>query len=171
MRDRDGKFTPPFDKALKDAGFTVRKSAPQSPNTQAFVERFIQTLQQEYRDYFIPVGSKHLDHLVAETVAHYHDERPRQALDNGLLEPVPKSKSRRKDRAKPPDEATIPLPEVCAPRSRKLSFRGSATHRRLTSGLLLRFPIATMSTSRGVQTVGAQIAQGRWQMSSPARHF
>ncbi len=44
MRDRDGKYTPPFDQALQDAGLTVRKTAPRSPNTQAFVERFIQTV-------------------------------------------------------------------------------------------------------------------------------
>ena len=68
MRDRDGKYTPPFDEALRDAGLTVRKSAPQSPNTQVFVERFIQTLQQECLDYIIPIGMQHLDHLVAEAV-------------------------------------------------------------------------------------------------------
>lgn len=112
MRDRDGKFTPPFDEALEAAGRRIRKSAPQSPNTQAFVERFIQTLQHECLDHFIPVGLKHLDHLVAEIVAHYHDERPHQSLDNGLLEPLPKSKPRRKAKAKPPDDATIPLSEV-----------------------------------------------------------
>jgi len=112
MRDRDGKYTPPFDEALQAAGLKVRKSAPRSPNTQAFVERFIQTLQQECLDYFIPVGMPHLDHLVAEVVTHYHDERPHQSLDNGLLAPLPKPKSRRKAKVKPPDASTIALSEI-----------------------------------------------------------
>jgi len=112
MRDRDGKYTPPFDEALRDAGFTVRKSAPQSPNTQAFVERFIQTLQQECLDYFIPIGMQHLDHLVAETLVHYHDERPHQGLDNELLAPLPKARRQRKAKTKPPDASTIALSEV-----------------------------------------------------------
>ena len=112
MRDRDGKFTPPFDEALKTAGLAIRKSSPRSPNTQAFVERFIQTLQHECLDHFIPIGLKHIDHLVAETVAHYHDERPHQSLDNGLLAPLPKAKSRRKAKAKPPDGSNIRLSEV-----------------------------------------------------------
>ena len=112
MRDLDGKFTAPFDAALRVARLLVRKTAPQSPNTQAFVERFIQTLQQECLDHFVPIGLKHLDHLLAEIVAHYHEERPHQALDNGLLAPLPKSKSRRKAIAKPPDETTLALSEV-----------------------------------------------------------
>ncbi|MGE0538531.1 MAG: integrase core domain-containing protein [Pirellulales bacterium] len=112
MRDRDGKFTSPFDETLKAAGLKIRKSAPRSPNIQAFVERFIQTLQQECLDYFIPIGRQHLDHLAAEAMIHYHDERPHQSLDNGLLAPLPKPKSRRKAKAKPPDETTIALSEV-----------------------------------------------------------
>ena len=111
-RDQDGKYTPPSDQALKDAGLTVRKSACQSPNTQAFVERFIQTLQQECLDYFIPIRMQHLDHLVAEAVIHYHEERPHQSLDNSVLAPLPKSKSRKKAKTKPPDESTIALSEV-----------------------------------------------------------
>ncbi|MGE0538532.1 MAG: integrase core domain-containing protein [Pirellulales bacterium] len=114
MRDRDGKYTAPFDAALQAAGLKVRKSAPQSPNTQAFVERFIQTLQHECLDNFIPIGLTHLDHLVAETLAHYHEERPHQSLDNGLLAPPPNSKTRRKAKAKPkpPVASTIALSEV-----------------------------------------------------------
>jgi putative transposase len=113
MRDRDGKFTAPFDEALRDARLIVRKTAPQPPNTQAFVERFIQTLQQECLDHFIPIGLKHLDHLLVQTVAHYHEERPHQALDNGLLAPPPKSKRKKKKaKAELPDGSTIALSEV-----------------------------------------------------------
>ncbi len=45
MHDRDTKFTASFDEALKAEGIKVLKTAHRAPNTVAFVERFIQTLQ------------------------------------------------------------------------------------------------------------------------------
>ena len=50
MHDRDGKFMATFDAALTQSGVDVKKSAPRSPNTVAFVERFIQTIKQEVLD-------------------------------------------------------------------------------------------------------------------------
>ena len=63
----------------------VQKAAYRSPNTVAFVERFIQTLQQECLDYFIVFGERHMNHLVKEMVAYYHESRPHQAKENDLL--------------------------------------------------------------------------------------
>jgi putative transposase len=60
MHDRDGKFMATFDAALKQSGVDVKKSAPRSPNTVAFVERVIQTIQQECIDHFMVFGSKHM---------------------------------------------------------------------------------------------------------------
>ncbi|MBC7854828.1 MAG: transposase, partial [Pirellulaceae bacterium] len=77
------------------------------PNTNAFVERFIQTIQQECLDHFIVFGEAHLNLLVREFLEHYHMERPHQAKENELLV-KPKTKRRRK--AKPPD--TISLADV-----------------------------------------------------------
>jgi hypothetical protein len=37
------------------------------------VERFIQTLQQECLDYFVVFGERHMDYLVSEMVAHFHE--------------------------------------------------------------------------------------------------
>lgn len=85
MHDRDGKFSEDFDQTLKDARLRVQKAAYRSPNTVAFVERFIQTLQQECLDYFIVFGERHMNHLVSEMVAYYHEARPHQAKDNDLL--------------------------------------------------------------------------------------
>ena len=44
IHDRDSKFTAAFDAELRAAGLRVQKLAFCSPNTVAFVERFIQTL-------------------------------------------------------------------------------------------------------------------------------
>jgi putative transposase len=88
MHDRDTKFTAAFDEVLKSAGVKIKKADYRSPNTNAFVERFIQTLQQECLDYFIVFGEQHMDHIVSEMVAYYHEERPHQAMENALLLPA-----------------------------------------------------------------------------------
>lgn len=82
MHDRDTKLTTSFDACLESTGIDVKKAAPRSPNTNAFVERFIQTLQQEVLDYFIVFGEQHMDHIVSEALAYYHEERPHQAKEN-----------------------------------------------------------------------------------------
>ena len=85
MHDRDTKFTASFDEVVKSGAVKVKKADYRSPNTNAFVERFIQTLQQECLDYFIVFGEQHMDYLVSEMVAYYHEDRPHQAKGNQVL--------------------------------------------------------------------------------------
>jgi len=85
MHDRDTKFTKSFDAMFNTGDSETKETAFRSPNTNAYVERYIQTLQQEVLDYFIVFGSEHMDHIVAEAVEHYHTEPPHQALNNELL--------------------------------------------------------------------------------------
>jgi putative transposase len=85
FHDRDTKFTPAVDAELKKADVEVRKTAFRAPNTNAFVERFIQTIQHECLDHFVILGERHFNHLVEEWVEHYHTERPHQSKDNELL--------------------------------------------------------------------------------------
>jgi transposase InsO family protein len=66
-------------------------TAGRTPNLNAYVERFIQSVQVECLDHFLVFGEKHFDYLVREYVEHYHQERPHQGLENKLLsgEPPP----------------------------------------------------------------------------------
>ncbi len=83
MRDRDRNYRKQsFDDVLKGHGIWVRKTQFRSPNLQAYVERFIQSLGQECLDHFILCGEKHVDYLVRKYVDHYHTERPHQAKGN-----------------------------------------------------------------------------------------
>ena len=111
MHDRETKFTSSFDEILEFANLKVKKSAHRSPNTNAFVERFIQTLQQECLDYFIVFGQQHMDHLVTEMLDYYHAERPHQAKENDVLVPtLPVSKSKKtkpKKQESPPDVVPV----------------------------------------------------------------
>jgi putative transposase len=106
MHDRDSKFSAAFDAELQDAGLRVQKSSFRSPNTVAFVERFIQTIGQECLDHFIVFGERHLNHLCSVFVDYYHRLRPHQGKANELL-----VRAQRKRKRVPPTE-TIPLSEI-----------------------------------------------------------
>jgi putative transposase len=110
MHDRDSKFTASFDDVLKSADLQVVKAAYRSPNTVAFVERFIQTLQQECLDYFVVFGEKHMDHLVSEMLAYYHQERPHQAKGNDPLAATKPKRANQKKEESPPE--AVPVSQV-----------------------------------------------------------
>ena len=84
-RDRDNLYRTVFDKACQEQGARVKVLTFRSPNLNAYVERFIQSLQVECLNHFLTFGEKHLDYLVREYVEHYHHERPHQGLNNRLV--------------------------------------------------------------------------------------
>jgi putative transposase len=67
---------------MAKAGIRAKRLALRAPNTNAYVERFIQSIQVECLDHFLVFGEKHFDYLVGEYVKHYHMERPHQGLGN-----------------------------------------------------------------------------------------
>ena len=79
-------------------GAEVKRVGPLAPNMNAYAERFVQTLRVECLDHFVVCGEKHLQHLVKEMVAHYHEERPHQSLEN---EPIRKVKKRGRRKIEP----------------------------------------------------------------------
>ena len=89
MLDNDGKYTQPFMDALKSAGIMPKRTAIRSPNMVAFVERVIQTIQQEVLDHFIVFGRAHMDVLCSQFKDHCHRERPHQGLEKELIQKPP----------------------------------------------------------------------------------
>lgn len=85
IRDRDGKYVREFDQVFKDIGCRVEPTAPQAPNQNAFIERWIKSARVECLNYFIVFGKKHFDHLVSSYEAFYNELRPHQSLDNRPL--------------------------------------------------------------------------------------
>jgi hypothetical protein len=67
---------------LQVAGVRVTKVGYRAPNMNAYVERFVQAIEQECLDQFIVFGTEHFDHVCKEYVEHYHTERPHQAIGN-----------------------------------------------------------------------------------------
>jgi len=111
MHDRDTKFTKSFNEKLSAGKRDVKISAFRSPNTNAYVERFIQSLQQECLDHFVVFGKAHFDHLCSEYREHYHIERPHQSLENEVLS-LAKDKRRKKSKKQLSEPETIPLSSI-----------------------------------------------------------
>lgn len=82
QHDRDTKFTAEFDATLRAAGGKVLKWPYRAPNTNAFVERVIQTLRVEALDHFLFFGQKHLDYFVSTFAGFYNERRPHQSKEN-----------------------------------------------------------------------------------------
>lgn len=93
----------------KAGGVKVQKAAHRSPNTCAFVERFIQTLQQKCLDYFVAFGEKYMTYLVSEIAVHDHEERPHQAKGNDPLNQGPTEWSKIKSKGR---KSSTPPPDV-----------------------------------------------------------
>lgn len=111
MHDRDKKFTKSFDESFSVGKRNVKVTAFRSPNTNAFVERFIQSIQQECLDHFVVFGKGHFDFLCSEYREHYHLERPHQGLENKVLAPAQKIR-RIKASKQVENEVSIPLSSV-----------------------------------------------------------
>ncbi|MCH9680817.1 MAG: transposase, partial [Deltaproteobacteria bacterium] len=52
-----------------------------------YAERFIGSVRRECLSKVIPLGDRHLRHILKQYIDHYHVERPHQGLDNRLLRP------------------------------------------------------------------------------------
>ncbi|WP_425613594.1 integrase core domain-containing protein [Anatilimnocola sp. NA78] len=75
-----------------------------SPNTNAFVERFAQSIQQVCLDRFVIFGEQHMDHVCQAYLEHCHNERPHQGIENEL--------TIRPEMTRSPLVATITLDEI-----------------------------------------------------------
>jgi hypothetical protein len=82
IHDRDAKYTQSFDQILKAAGTAIVRLPPQSPNLNAFAERFVKTIKTECLEQFVLFGENSLRHAIREYLAHDHAERNHQGIEN-----------------------------------------------------------------------------------------
>lgn len=82
LHDRDAKFSENFDPLFRAAGIQPLKLPPQSPNLNAFAERWVRTVKEECLDQLILFGERSLRHALNEYLAHHQHERNHQGLDN-----------------------------------------------------------------------------------------
>jgi len=85
--DRDSKHAPSFRHILESAGVECLRLPPQSPNLNAYAERFVRSIKEECLDRLILFGQGSLERAIDQYVEHYHGERPHQGKGNMILFP------------------------------------------------------------------------------------
>jgi putative transposase len=83
VRDRDQKFSRPFDEVFKTEGAKVILTPVRSPKANAFAERWVRTVRAELLDWTLVLGRRHLDRVLDTYVEHYNSHRPHRGLDLG----------------------------------------------------------------------------------------
>jgi transposase InsO family protein len=87
IHDRGPLFTNDFRMILRANGVKTIKLPAQSPDLNAYAERFVRSIKEECLSQIIPLGEKHLGRAVAEYTEHYHVERNHQGIGNRLIDP------------------------------------------------------------------------------------
>ena len=56
------------------------------PNLNSYAERWVRSVRSECLSRVIPLGERHLRHLLSEYLVHFHQERNHQGLENRIIE-------------------------------------------------------------------------------------
>jgi putative transposase len=80
LRDRDAKFSGPFDEVFETEGARVIRTPIRAPQANAFAERFVRTVRRECLDHVLIYGRQHIERVLQAYVAHYIQERPHRGL-------------------------------------------------------------------------------------------
>jgi putative transposase len=82
LHDRDGKFCPAFRQTIDAAGVKRVPLPPQSPNLNAYAERWVRSVKEEALSRLILFGERSLRHALSQYTSHFHEERPHQGIGN-----------------------------------------------------------------------------------------
>jgi transposase InsO family protein len=87
--DRDSKYSLRFREFVQEGGTEVIRLPPLSPNLNAFAERFVRSIKDECLGRMIFFGQGSLRRAITDYLAHYHEERNHQGLENRLIRRKP----------------------------------------------------------------------------------
>jgi transposase InsO family protein len=80
IRDRDSKYSGPFDEVFRSEGIRIVKTPVRAPKANAIAERFVRTVRGECLDWLLILNRRHLELVLRTYVDHYNRERPHRAL-------------------------------------------------------------------------------------------
>lgn len=83
--DRNAKYSKRFRQFVEEGGTELIRVPPLSPNLNAFAERFVRSIKEECLSKMIFVGRASLRRAITEYMAHYHEERNHQGIENRLI--------------------------------------------------------------------------------------
>ena len=81
IRDRDSKYSGPFDEVFRSEGVRIVKTPVRAPKANAIAERFVRTVRAECLDWLLILNRRHLEAVLRVYVDHYNRERPHRALE------------------------------------------------------------------------------------------
>jgi transposase InsO family protein len=93
IRDRDSKYSGPFDEVFRSEGIRIVKTPVRAPKANAIAERFVRTARAECLDWLLILNRRHLEHVLRVYADHYNRERPHRAL--ALRPPEPAERRER----------------------------------------------------------------------------
>jgi putative transposase len=91
IRDRDTKFSAPFDEVFRTEGVRIIKTPIQSPRANAFAERWVRTVRTECLDWILVLSRRHLEQVLRAYASHYNGRRPHRGLRLKSPDPRPDS--------------------------------------------------------------------------------
>ncbi len=81
IRDRDRKYSGPFDEVFRTEGVDVLCTPFRAPRVNAFAERWVRTARAECLDWTLVRGRRHLQRVLRTYTTHYNRGRPHRRLD------------------------------------------------------------------------------------------
>jgi putative transposase len=94
IRDRDAKFSGPFDEVFASEGTRVIRTPVRAPQANACAERWVGTVRRECLDWVLIFGRRHLEAVLRVYVDHYNSHRPHRSLALRPPEPVSRAGDR-----------------------------------------------------------------------------
>jgi putative transposase len=71
IRDRDSKYSGPFDEVFRSEGIRIIKTPVRAPKANAIAERFVRTVRTECLDWLLIVNRRHLERVLPVYIRHY----------------------------------------------------------------------------------------------------
>jgi hypothetical protein len=99
IHDRDTKFTDSFRAIVRSGQVEPLKLPAQSPNLNAYAERWVKSVKEEALSKLILFGEASLRHVLSEYLVHFHRERNHQGKGNVLLFPLNRQPAPSSDRS------------------------------------------------------------------------
>jgi hypothetical protein len=72
VRDRETKFTASFDHVFASIGAEIILTPVRAPKANAFAERWVRTVREEWLDHLLVLSRGHLEAVLTEYVEHYN---------------------------------------------------------------------------------------------------
>src|SRR5205807_9010309 len=81
IRDRDGKYSGPFDEVVRSQWIRIVKTPVRAPKANAVAERFVRTVRSECLDWLLILNRRHLERVLRVYTDHYNRQRPHRSVD------------------------------------------------------------------------------------------